>query len=63
MEIGFDTTNSKLAVLTDGGEIYNVDLINDVEIEQKEYSGEILETVGNITTRPFVVVTDAEYNK
>ena len=63
MEIGFDTTNSKLAVLTDGGEIYNVDLINDVEIEQKEYSGEILETIGNITTRPFVVVTDAEYNK
>ncbi len=63
MEIGFDTSNGKLAVLTDGGEIYNIDTQNGIEISEKEYSGEVQETIGNITSRPFAIVTDAEYNK
>lgn len=63
MEIGFDTSTGKLIVLTDSGELYRISLSKGFQIEEVEYSGEVLETIGNITGRLFMPVTDAEYNQ
>ncbi|MBE5965121.1 MAG: hypothetical protein E7252_09440 [Lachnospira sp.] len=65
MELGFDTSNSNLGALADNGKIYEVSVNNasGIVVEEKEYTGNITEAIGNVTGRYFVRITDSEYNK